>query len=272
MEVGDRIETAGSFWNRCKFAWIDKGLLHWELDPRKKYELTEAYAKEPHRDLIAANSDELLQVFVRHWGPLANTRTARGSQPIESCRRVRDWLSAVAHMLEAQEKGEKQRECLCGFLRACTHKAPTIVAYAHQIFGVSGQSYDDRLDKAIQSASLKLINGACSTLIWLMEIPASPAFAVDQQRPNVVRAVLRFDGLTNALAWMVWQDMFQKKPFRFCEEKNCGKLVRSETRHARKFCSHKCAHRKTDRESKKAKWDKMSAEERREKKRGKKTR
>ena len=64
----------------------------------------------------------------------------------------------------------------------------------------------------------------------------------------VVHASLFINNLIEALFWMIWQDVSQKKPFKFCAE--CQRLIKQKTAHERKFCPGRCGGRKTDREAK----------------------
>jgi hypothetical protein len=107
---------------------------------------------------------------------------------------------------------------------------------------------DQRLQQFLETLPQKQVEAAVTQLISTSELHGSPSrFTVEQHRGGkVLRASLGISNLVDALNWMVWQDVAQNHPIRFCVE--CRGLIDFKTQHAKKFCSQECAHRKTARE------------------------
>jgi integrase len=100
-------------WYRCKRMAFKGELAIWELDPTTRYNYSEAYRMAPRRQLLKANDDDALRVFVRAWGPLRFSLKAwSGSDPIETYRRQRDEWTAGVRFLTSVEEPEMQRSAL----------------------------------------------------------------------------------------------------------------------------------------------------------------
>lgn len=56
--------------HRCQAVVLDGDRLAWTLAPKGQYDVMEAYERAPHRELMGADTDGALKVFVRRWGPL----------------------------------------------------------------------------------------------------------------------------------------------------------------------------------------------------------
>jgi hypothetical protein len=105
----------------------------------------------------------------------------------------------------------------------------------------------ENIQRWAQTANGSSIEAVCIELGRCMKPSSSLEYTVVRHEGrNVVRAVSAVKSLGQALHWMVWQDVFQMNPLRFCAE--CPKLIVNESRHAKKFCSTECAKRKTVRE------------------------
>jgi hypothetical protein len=100
-----------------------------------------------------------------------------------------------------------------------------------------------------ESASQSEIDGLCVHIVNECPFSWDPRLKVERhRRSEVVRVSLKMTSFFEALLWMIWQDVFLKRPFRFCVE--CGALIRCDTKHQRRFCDNpetNCARRKTDR-------------------------
>src|SRR4051812_29999744 len=109
-----------AFWYRCKRVVFEQGLVKWELSRTGRYELLEAYAWKPHRQLVEVSDDKALQAFVRAWGPLRMFRPEgwKGSDSIASYRRERDNLQAWVRFLAAIESPEYLYDSMLGLLRS----------------------------------------------------------------------------------------------------------------------------------------------------------
>ena len=110
--------------------------------------------------------------------------------------------------------------------------------------------FDESFRQWLEGATPKQIDLAILAVVPdLSVLSLAPLrFFIDRDgRRDVVRAELGLDSLSEALQWMVWQDYFQKRPYRFCEE--CGSVFGMRNRHERKFCPGSCAHNNAARES-----------------------
>jgi hypothetical protein len=252
MKVQNHINTVnGTGWLRCKSVRFAGETATWELSRTGCYDFLEAYEKTPHRQLIRALDDESLRVFVKAWGPLRPALDDwSGSDPIEVYRKIRGRMTALARLLASAGDPEAQRSALLESIRnpldineganwrhALTH--------AYKVAKIDrGVRFADWLEAAMPR-QLELV---ATTYISQAAAPfAATRFTVERSGNGyVLRELLNFKSIVHALFWMVWQDVFRGRQFQFCVE--CPKLIPSTTRHARRFCSDECAHRKTARE------------------------
>ena len=248
MKVGNDIDTSPLRWRRCKRVTLERDTLTWELSG-ESYDVLDEYHREPHRDLIAAVDDNALRVFVRKWGPLrSSTRMKTGTDHIVWYREFRDYLAAIVRLLDAIEEPSALRAALLGLIRLGDfplNQLNTILAFRPR-----GKHSED-LEMWCESAPFCEIEQLSVYLLNEYSLGCGdPRFIVVRLgRGYAVRATLFIEALFQALLWMVWQDVFERKPFRFCLE--CQRLIRSNNRHARKFCDDRpCGRRKHDREGK----------------------
>ena len=212
----------------------------------------------PHRQFIQASDDDKLRAFVKAWGPLRASLDAwNGNDPIEAYRRERDRFAAGAQFLASLEEPEMQRSALLTLaeLGRSDSDPPfqfflNMLRMQFQIPGCLQQSgFDEDLHHWLQTATQREIEAATVYLVPGFALSVLiPCFSVEQHRGgNVLRASLGIHSLADALSWMVWQDVFQDHPIKFCAE--CRGLIDSTYKYEKKFCSYDCAHRKTARES-----------------------
>ena len=95
---------------------LEGGSIAWELSQAGRYNIVEEYRNGPHRDLIAADNDENLRMFVRNWGPL---RGLDGSNrdSLAWYRDARDVLAAIVGLVAAMENRSEQRPALLELIR-----------------------------------------------------------------------------------------------------------------------------------------------------------
>jgi hypothetical protein len=241
-------------WCRCKSVDFNGGMATWELSKTGQYSFFDAYRMSPHRQLLQAGDDDALREFVRAWGPLrASLEGWTGSDSVDSYRRERDRLVATVRLLTAVEEREMQRPALLNLSEFSRKDTTTQLLLqglrSHfQILGGTPPGFDVSLQSWLETATQKQTEAATTVLVSALSVFSFPRFTVEQgRRGNTLKASLGIHNLANALEWMVWQDIFQQRPFQFCGE--CRRLFQSHTRHEKKYCSKECAHRKTARES-----------------------
>jgi hypothetical protein len=247
------IEGAG--WYRCKRLEFTGETATWELSRTSRYNFSEAYQMAPHRQLATANDDEQLRAFVRAWGPLrARLEAWRGSDPVETYRKERDRLAAIVKLLASVAQPEHQREALLELVRLSERDSvfEIVLEGLRLIFPIPGEyplGFDPNIQSWLEGATQKDIQKATEHLVCNLPLRNSGGtFTVMKEgRRSVVRASLGLASLGEALEWMVWQDVFQNHPIKFCAE--CRGLIDSTYKYKKKFCSYECAHRQSARES-----------------------
>lgn len=258
MKVQNHINRAsGGYWYRCSRVEFRGEAIRWELNLRSQYSFFDAYERTPHRQLLEADQDRKLLQFVKSWGPLYYSwpweSQWANSQPIENYRNERDMLAAKVQVLAAVAQIDMQRPALESLFEVWNRQinAATTFHPVRVALGLPGdfhagfdQAFRDWLEKAT-AAQLETTIGAVVPLIASPTLNAFGFHVERTGRANRVIAETGFDGLADALHWMVWQDIFQNHPYQFCEE--CRKLFQPATQHAKKYCSPECAHRKTAR-------------------------
>jgi hypothetical protein len=243
-------------WYRCRQVEFTGETATWELSQTGKYGLMTAYQRAPHRQLVQATNDDALRAFVKAWGPLRMTLDPDvwvGSDPIPVYRRQRDLLRAWVLLLTAIQKNEGLHDAVVGLLRHDSE--PYAVPILHHL-GLPGTEFDEAAWERLAVASKGEIVWICDCLVGSFPLTSlAHSFAILQTGKELTLAARpKFLGLMDALYWMVWQDIFRDNPFQFCVE--CGKLIPSTSRHARRFCPDGCAHRRTGREWQQRKRDK----------------
>lgn len=251
MKVQKHVNSQkGAFWYRCKRVVFEQGLVKWELSRTGRYELLEAYAQKPHRQLVEAANDRALQAFVKAWGPLNSSelKAWEGSDSIANYRRERDTLQAWVRFLAAIETPDYLQDSILGLLRLLDKGQLIRLRGGLRIPGSLEGGLDDELERRFARATESEIAYVCDYLATLFPMHAFPHFVIDRVTKHpTVKAFSGVMSLTDALYWMVWQDIFMESPWQFCEE--CHKLFQPDFHHKRKFCLPECAHRKAARES-----------------------
>ena len=247
MELGHHIDSARPLWCRCKSVKIDDDKLTYELSHAGWYGILDSYEDGPHLELLAANSDEAIGVFVRKWGPLRQL-SERVEDSLSWYRSVRDLLTSIVRLIAATEKRTNQREELLTLIRLGESLYNPLPAFLRMRQGF--EPFLDDPETWCENAPISEIDRLWVDFINHFPFVAGPRFVVEGRGQNrVVRAGLFVNNLVEALQWMIWQDVYRKVPFEFCAE--CGKLIHSDNRHIHKFCpGGVCARRKTDREHK----------------------
>jgi hypothetical protein len=107
---------------------------------------------------------------------------------------------------------------------------------------------DVKFSHWLETATPSQLKAVTETFISAVAAPHAPnrVRAVQKGSSFVLKDAFIFPSIIGALYWMVWQDVYRERQFQFCSE--CRKLFQPEWRHAKKFCSQECAHRKTQRE------------------------
>lgn len=260
MQIHKHINVVGAQWYRCKRLLFAGDLSTWELSQTGRYDLFEAYQKRPHIQLIKASDDGALRDFVKAWGPLrARLDSWSGCDPIERYRRTRDVLTASVRLLASIEEPAMQREALQDLVQLGDADDTAFHAFLGLLrarFSIAGElrwGFDANLQGWVETASAKDIEAACITLVSSLPLEqfTHKLEVASAGRSNVVRASIGVTSLEEALHWMMWQDVFHRHPFQFCEE--CRVLFQPDWKHAKKFCTPECAHRKTGREWQKRK-------------------
>jgi hypothetical protein len=250
MKLQHRInDNDGPNWYRCKQVEFTGETAIWELSRTGKYGLLAAYQMAPHRQLVQAVDDVSLRAFVKAWGPLRINLTPNewaGSDPIPVYRRQRDTFRTWVLLLTAIQKNEGLHNAVIDLLQQDSDPSITTPILDHLRFPNTG--FDGTAWERLAGASKKEIIWICEYLLGSFPLTSlTHSFAI-RQTPKGLDLTARpvFLGLMDALYWMVWQDIFRDNPFQFCVE--CGKLIPSTSRHARRFCPDGCAHRRTGRE------------------------
>lgn len=250
--------SEGPGWYRCKRMEFKGDTAIWELDPTKRYSFSEAYQKAPHRQLLNASDDNALRAFVRAWGPLRfSLETWSGSDPIETYRRQRDDWTAGIRFLTSVEEPEMQRPALLKLadFRRGESDPPfrLILNFLRMQFQIPGDlqdsGFDENIYRWLETATQNQIEAATVFLVPLIPFSSRmPGFTLERSGSRyVLKASLGIYSLLEALSWMVWEDVLQRHPIKFCAE--CRGLIDSTFKYEKKFCSYECAHRQTSRES-----------------------
>ena len=262
--------ASGRYWYRCSRVEFVGDAVKWELNPQSRYSFFDAYVKKPHLQFIEAKDDDALRNFVRAWGPLYFSIPWESkwgnSHPIGNYRNERDKLIAYVQLLASVEERQKQRYALTQWVEVVHKDGNDNVALSgvRQALHIPGDlllGFDQSFRAWLERATSQQIESAILAVVpQLSVLSVAPLrFFVDRVgRRNVVRAELGLDSLSEALHWMVWQDYFQKRPYRFCEE--CGSVFGIRGGYKRKYCPGPCAHRKAARESYRRKRDERKEE------------
>jgi hypothetical protein len=267
MQSQNRINT-NDHWYRCSRVDFSGEKVTWELARTPGYDFRDAYEKDPHRQLIRATDNESLRVFVKAWGPLRDRRlnSWSGTDKVDFYRKMRDRLETIARLIASGARTpEKQRDALQRFVLLAEYdeeaqrlieaviRHPRLSNYV-KAFLTSEEDTETWLSHSRRS-------GVRLVIKWLVSELAPPATteriqAETHGRP--LRVSLGINNLVDALDWMLWEDMRLGRPIQFCLE--CDQLIhRKPTKHAKKYCSPACAHRRTGRE-----WQQRERKEERE--------
>lgn len=242
----------GEVWQRCKSVRIEGDTIWWEL-VSQPYDLFEAYAKAPHRELINSKDDSSLVSFVKNWGPLReHLGNKSGTDQLETYRTIRDRLAWKAEILLSVEHPERRRAALADFDRVNQLRYPYELVLPGTLphaddHNSGGPPYDCISSEWLQKAKSSEVEKLCIKLATSLTYSYVPTHQVVRKgRKLSVQSTFRVYDLIASLDWMLWQDIYNQRPFLRCE--NCECLIPITSRHEKKFCSSDCARRKTARE------------------------
>jgi hypothetical protein len=229
-------------WERCSNVSISGDILRWNPGG-KTYGLLDSYKDAPHRELMAADTDDQLRVFVRKWGPLRHSST--GQDSVAWYRLERDLLLANVRFKQAAAACSRLREA---FLRLIElSNGQDTISHLLSWNPPYCQNQKEMTIWCNLASELELENAAIA-FFDLFPITAMPRyFAKRVGRRLDIRPSLFINNLIEAIRWMVWQDEFLKQPFYFC--KRCRKFFEPEDPRRTTFCDDVCAKRYTDRAS-----------------------
>lgn len=241
-------ETTEIKWRSCSHISIDGDTLQWELSDTKRYGILEAYSRgRPHREFMAAGSDDRLKLFVRKWGPLRHPPQERtGRDSVQWYRDVRDDLTATVGLIGAIGDRSKLRPALLNVIRLREFSLNSLNTLLQMTRRWNAVCSDP--EKWCENAPVDEIEALCEQFVNEFPLAWGPRFVVvKRNRRNVVRSSLFINNLLEALPWMVWQDIFREEPFSFCQD--CGNFILREGGREWKFCDSVCAKRNADRKS-----------------------
>jgi hypothetical protein len=268
-------EDRPGFWCPAREAWIDNDFLWCELDPRHTYELMQRYAAAPHVEFFNAKSDDDLLEFVRTWGPLAIPDGSPVGKSILSIREYRLFqkkLKATSGLLHALQKGIGEGQALREFLILAEQRQQaislgTVNTPSTTSLNLQMILQDDPLVRPLRRRYVNKTNESTRILASLLEWIATSSVATlrkaiadlinkecqltarfySSSQSGTISLLWDLYTLEDALVWMVYQGAVEMCLPQSCPE--CQKVFKSGTRHAKKFCSYKCAHRCASRRS-----------------------
>jgi hypothetical protein len=282
MNSKHRINTlTKGTWAGCRSAAIEADVLHCSLDLARPYDLSESYQNDLHIRFANSRTDQELLAFTRAWGPLYIPFAQReGNEvylPIERCRALRRWFKALLGLLDSFKSGEREREALREFMEAEYERELAAVVPSEEPMSANilrhacGISRNVNVFDYIDSDDIGSVRVATESLIPVVTADSVSAAFNCYRRGKHRELIARWqiDDLQSALRWMVWYDGFAQHPVYCCQEPACRAVFRGETAHARKYCSHECAHRSTAREWQRRKRSYLKSSRRNQRKRRK---
>ncbi|HMK30960.1 MAG TPA: hypothetical protein VK473_14855 [Terriglobales bacterium] len=203
---------------------------------------------------LKCETDQDFITFVGAWGPLRLTpeedKNGVSKMGVENYLIFRRWLRAVINLIDGFKKSEHERERLLELILADNAvwqaaQVPGNESLMVSLFRLRFRIVED-VEIWISHSDLRTTREAVAFLLSVISFVEGAGLDCHTQRGKPrVEARWRVDSLEAALRWMVWYDEFREHPLLFCEE--CDAPFRALTRHARKFCSYRCAHRPTAR-------------------------
>ncbi len=202
-----------------------------------------------------------LRSFTRAWGPLYLDQT-RGKEDIrfgkavrrlDECEAHRRWLRAVKRMIDACRGIEDERNSLIEFLAAevdmertsNTYK-PGKVPIFHDLLRLQYHFEGDAVTWATSSDADSVKKVLAYSVETYVRAPLGSLAVETTRKGFVVKPSFLLSSLWEALTWMLWFDEWNRWPPVACRE--CHKVFRPLTAHKKKYCTHECAHRATNRE------------------------
>ncbi len=245
------------FWPRCHEVSIRKDQVSCVLAVDRAYDLVRAYKLDPHLRLIQCDTDDKLLSFVRTWGPLyySMDEFARGvcSAPLSQYRIFQRWLRGLVAVLSAFKHSTGEREALGEFITSESDewRSSPVASPGSEPLSLSALrsqfAMQTDIPSWVKNSGLSDVRSALEFLVGTTAFGGRPQLdCVRRAGKRVVEAHWNVFSLEEALRWMVWYDEFTQHPLICCEA--CRRVFRSETAHARKYCSYECAHRVAARE------------------------
>jgi hypothetical protein len=256
METGNRTDAKNDpAFYRCKSVWLCGDTMKWELDSASPYKPMEAYKDAPHRQFMQASDDSAIEAFVRAWGPLwIDGGDSPGESSLPKIRKERDTLIAWAELFAALKKSDYLRDAVIALLRLDPDPHSIAIRPCVGLPIKSEATLSLELEDRLRTAPKVQIAYVCDYLVEAFPTFGQTLRIARTRKEASVQATMRFLSLSFALYWMVWQDIFEDKPFVFCGV--CGRLINSNSRHKRKFCDARddsCAKKHADGDYKKEK-------------------
>jgi hypothetical protein len=237
-------------WPRCQDVSIVGADIRFVLDVDRTYDLTSAYQRDPHLQLVECATTEQLLAFVHAWGPLTlswdEVQRRTGSAPLEGYWAFQRWLKGVVTLLSAFKGRERERESLQEFIHAEMAWQRSVKQSAASDFLLKGLrlwcNIEGDVAAWLTDAPLPELRSALAFVVQTVPIGAATSLECirSSRKPNV-RARWSVSTLQEAARWMVWYDEFTRNPLVCCQ--SCRKIFRPNTAHVRKYCSYDCAHR-----------------------------
>jgi len=253
---------AREMWPRCAKVEVKNESLCCELALSRQYNLIDAYRLDPHVQFLNCKSTDDLRTFTRAWGPLYLVQTPGGEEiklgkairRLDECQAHRRWLRAVKGMIDACKGLRDQRDSLVEFLaaevdmdRTSNTYEPGRAPHFHTALQLMFRFEGDSVSWA-KSADLGSIRRALAISVEVAGgAPSGFGFRVEERRSRLeIIPSFGIHTLWDALRWMMWLDEWNRWPPLSCLE--CHRIFRPSTAHKKKYCTHKCAHRATNRE------------------------
>ena len=245
-------------WPRCKRVEVRGDSLSCILDMDHQFDLIDSYLRDPHVQFLNCKSLDDLVVFTRAWGPLylveSPSERKRGTavRRIDECQAHLRWLRAVHRMVQACRGGSDWRESLAEFLgadsvyeRTSNFLKPGEVPANHWMLQ---HRFRFKGDATAWAASADISSIQTAVILCVEANVNAPQGGVKvEKKGRVFELIPSFElrSLWDALQWMLWLDLENRRPPRACIE--CGRIFRPLTARLTVYCSHACGHRVANR-------------------------
>jgi len=258
-------------WYRAKHVSVSKAEITCVLDQRRPYDLAQAYQYGPHVELLNLSCDQDWAGFVARWGPLLISEVeqtqGRSRMQLDRCWAFQRRFKSYAELLEGFGHAHLEGEKLRNFLKASEEESKSwglgspatatvpflawlqndpLVCQLFEKASVDCANLDEGFPLWLRIADQQSVRQAVAYVIRNVSFAGTGSLVAEWKgvRPRITARV-DLGSLGEALEWMLWNSYWMKKPQIFCQE--CQRAFWPESAHPRKYCSHECAHRATDR-------------------------